>query len=104
MTLSFSTRPSRALSTTAAALACSLAAVCGVTATAQAAQPRHHMGFLHRHRTAGTVGAALVAHHMAKKGAASRAASGRKPNFAERHPILSGAAAGAATHHMLKKH
>ena len=104
MTLFLSTHTFRALSTTAAALACSLTAVCGVATVAQAAPPKKHTGFLHRHRTAGTVGAAIAAHHYAKKGAASRRAVGKKPNFAERHPILSGAAAGAATHHILKKH
>ncbi len=104
MTLFFSTSQYRALAGTAAVFACSLAAVCGLTGTVQAAPPTHHRGILHRHRTASTVGAAIAAHHFAKKGAASRRASGQKPNFAERHPILSGAAAGAATHHILKKH
>ena len=41
--------------------------------------------------------------HFAKKGAHNRMTSGRRPNMAERHPKLSGAAAGMATHHMLKK-
>ncbi len=47
--------------------------------------------------------AGLMAHHMAKKGAAGRAAHGQKPNLAERHPMLSGAAAAVGAHHMLKK-
>jgi hypothetical protein len=61
-------------------------------------------GFLHRHSTGAGIVAGLAAHHMAKRGAASRAASGRRPNFAERHPMATGIAAGMATHHMLKRH
>lgn len=60
-------------------------------------------GILHKHPVAAGAAAGLAAHHIAKKGAASRAASGKKPNLAERHPVLSGIAAGAAAHHMLKK-
>ena len=86
-----------------AVLACSLAAVSLGAGAAQAA-PGHHTGFLHRHRTGASVGAAIAAHHYAKKGAHNRVASGRRPNLAERHPMLSGAAAGIATHHHLKKH
>ncbi len=61
-------------------------------------------GFLHKHPTAAGVGAGLIAHHMAKKGASSRMAHGKKPNLMERHPMATGILAGAAAHHMLKKH
>ena len=40
--------------------------------------------------TAAGAAAGLAAHHMAKKGAAGRAAHGKKPNLAERHPIATG--------------
>ena len=39
-----------------------------------------------------------------KRSAARKKAQGRKLNFAERHPMMSGAAAGLVTNHMLKKH
>ncbi len=67
-----------------------------LTAPAQA-------GILHKHPALAGAAAGLAAHHMAKKGAAGRAANGQRPNMAERHPMLSGLAAGGAAHHMLKK-
>ena len=60
-------------------------------------------GILHKHPVAAGAAAGLVAHHMAKKGAAGRMAHGQRPNLAERHPIMSGVAGGAMAHHMLKK-
>ena len=60
-------------------------------------------GILHKHPALAGAAAGLAAHHMAKKGAASRAAHGQKPNLAERHPMMSGIAGAAAAHHMLKK-
>ncbi len=56
-----------------------------------------------KHPVIAGAAAGLVAHHMAKKGAAGRMAHGQKPNMAERHPMLSGAAAAVGVHHMLKK-
>ena len=60
-------------------------------------------GILHKHPVAAGAAAGLAAHHMAKKGASSRAAHGKKPNLAERHPMATGVVAGVAAHHMLKK-
>ena len=60
-------------------------------------------GILHKHPTLAAGAAGLAAHHMAKKGAATRMAHGQKPNMAERHPMISGMAGAAAAHHMLKK-
>jgi di/tricarboxylate transporter len=39
-----------------------------------------------------------------KRSAARKKAAGRRLNFAERHPMASGVAAGMVTNHMLKKH
>jgi hypothetical protein len=52
------------------------------------------------------VGAAagVGAYAALKKSAARKKAAGKKLNFAERHPMMSGAAAGLVTNHMLKKH
>lgn len=87
-------------SRTAATAAASLALM-GVGALPVSAQVHH--GFLHRHRMAASIAAGIAAHHYATKGARGRAAHGQRPNFAERHPILSGVGAAAATHHILKK-
>jgi hypothetical protein len=81
---------------TLAAAGAALLAPTFLTSPAQA-------GILHKHPVAAGAAAGLAAHHMAKKGAASRAAHGKKPNLAERHPVLSGLAAGGVAHHMLKK-
>lgn len=61
-------------------------------------------GILHKHPKAAGAVAGLAAHHMVKKGAATRAAKGQKPNLAQRHPVATGLAAAVATHHVLKKH
>lgn len=61
----------------------------------------HKAGRHHRAVGAATgIGAYAALHHSASR----KRAMGRRPNFAERHPILSGAVAGIATNHMLKKH
>lgn len=83
--------------TTVAAAAAFVTGIAALPANAQ-------HGFLHRHRTGAGVVAGLAAHHAAKRGAANRAASGRRPNFAERHPVLTGAATAIGTHHFLKHH
>lgn len=56
-----------------------------------------------KHPVIAGAAAGMMAHHMAKKGAAGRMAHGQRPNMAERHPMLSGAAAAMGAHHMLKK-
>ncbi len=58
---------------------------------------------LKKHPMIAGAAAGMMAHHMAKKGAAGRMAHGAKPNMAERHPMMSGAAAAMGAHHMLKK-
>lgn len=58
---------------------------------------------LTKHPLIAGAAAGMMAHHMAKKGAAGRMAHGQKPNMAERHPMLSGAAAAVGAHHILKK-
>lgn len=63
-----------------------------------------HAGILKKHPTAAGAAAGLAAHHIAKKGAHSRMAHGKRPNLAQRHPVATGVIAGAAAHHMLKKH
>ena len=49
------------------------------------------------------VGAGYAAYKIAKKTGHNREMAGRKKNFAQRHPILTGMAAGMATHHVIKK-
>lgn len=58
---------------------------------------------LKKHPVLAGAAAGMMAHHMAKRGAAGRMAHGAKPNMAERHPMMSGAAAAVSAHHMLKK-
>ncbi len=58
---------------------------------------------LKKHPLIAGAAAGMMAHHMAKKGAAGRMAHGQKPNMAERHPMLSGVGAAMGAHHMLKK-
>lgn len=77
--------------------ALALAAPAFLTAPAQAS-------LLHKHPTAAGAAAGLAAHHIAKKGASSRMAHGKRPNLAQRHPLATGVIAGVAAHHMLKKH
>jgi len=64
------------------------------------AQTTHH-GFLHRH--AGAV-AGIGAYEAAKHTGRNRTAHGRHRNFMQRHPFVTGAAAGMAAHHWAKKH
>ncbi len=65
------------------------------------AQTVHHHGFVHRH--AGAV-AGVAAYAAARHTGHRRMAAGRHRNFAQRHPVLTGVAAGAAAHHLAKKH
>ena len=59
---------------------------------------------LHRHhKAAGAVGG-YAAYRAAKRTGRSRMASGRKRNFMQRHPILTGVGAAAVTNHYAKKH
>jgi hypothetical protein len=69
--------------------------------TIAGAQTTQHHGFLHRH--AGAV-AGIGAYEAAKHTGRRRIAHGRHRNFMQRHPIVTGIAAGAAAHHWAKKH
>ena len=81
----------------ATAVAAALLATSPLIANAQG-------GFLHRHSGMAGIGAAMAAHHAAKVGGRNRMASGRRPNLAERHPMVSAVGAGVVTHHLLHKH
>ncbi len=75
-------------------------AVVPMTAQAQT----HHKNIFQRHRKLSTAAAGIAAYKVAKHTGKNRTASGGKRNFAQRHPFLTGAAAAAGTHHLLKKH
>lgn len=55
-----------------------------------------------KHPTATGVAAGVATHHMLKKSAASKKASGQKLNFAEKHPTISGMATGIGAHAVAK--
>ncbi len=64
------------------------------------AQTTHH-GFLHRH--AGAV-AGVAAYAAARHTGHNRLLHGRRRNFAQRHPLMTGVAAGVVAHHYVKHH
>lgn len=66
--------------------------------TANAGQTTTH----HHHATAKAAAAGVGAYALAKHTGHNRAKKGQKLNFAQRHPVLSGIAAGAVVHHYAK--
>ncbi len=70
--------------------------------TAYAPAPRP-MNVIQRHPTASSLAAGYAAYKAAKVTGQNREAAGGQKNFAQRHPFLTGAAAAAITHHMIKK-
>lgn len=63
-----------------------------------------HHSFVHRHSTAASLAGGYAAYKAAKITARNRKAHGRRLNFAQRHPIMTGIAGAALTHHMIKHH
>jgi len=57
----------------------------------------------HRHATAKAAAAGIGAYALAKHTGDNRARNGRRRNFAQRHPVLSGIAAAAVVHHYAKR-
>jgi hypothetical protein len=57
-----------------------------------------------KHRHLKAVAAGVAAYEIAKHTGRNRAAHGGKKNFAQRHPMMTGIAAGMAANHYMKKH
>jgi hypothetical protein len=71
----------------------------------QAAYAQHSMlDKAAKHHKAVGMATGVGTYAALKRSAARKKARGQKLNFAERHPMMSGAAAGLVTNHMLKKH
>jgi len=59
--------------------------------------------FVRRHPNATSAAAGYAAYKLSKTTGKKRQQAGRRRNFAQRHPVLTGVAAAAVTHHHLKK-
>lgn len=57
----------------------------------------------HRHTKLKTIAAGVAAYEVAKHTGKNRVTHGRRKNFLQRHPVLTGIGAAALMHHHLKK-
>ena len=76
----------------------------GVSGSAWAqenAKPKRSFVQKHRHLT--SMAAGVAAYKAAKVTGKNRAMHGKKKNFAQRHPFMTGIGAAAATNHVIKK-
>lgn len=70
---------------------------------AQSEGHKDKKSFVRRHPNATSAAAGYAAYKLSKSTGKKRQQSGRKRNFMQKHPVLTGVGAAAVTHHHLKK-